>query len=97
MGKGDKKTKRGKIFKNSYGKLRMKKKTVNRKLNSKSLDSQDQIHVQTIINKKTGEKLISIRQKDTFELVDPIKLYGDYSVSSICSKCFLDSDLPCPG
>jgi len=92
MGKGDKKTKRGKIFKNSYGKLRMKKKTANRKLNAKSLDSQDEIHVQTIIYKKTGEKLISIRQKDTFELVDPIKFYGDYSVTSHMIKSGIPKD-----
>jgi ribosomal small subunit protein bTHX len=82
MGKGDKKTKRGKIFKKSFGKLRMKKKQINPSSISKKTDTNDQILVRTILNKKTGEKLVSIRQKDTFELVDPIKYYGDYYVTS---------------
>ncbi|NDV43111.1 30S ribosomal protein THX [Flagellimonas sediminis] len=74
MGKGDRKTRKGKIFNSSFGKKRPRKK----ELHENKIQGDEPKLVSTFIfNKKTGETLISFRGEDIIKPVDPVKYYKD--------------------
>ncbi len=80
MGKGDKKTKRGKIYKGSYGNCTRKKKRKRILRNTISLTNENIMIFKKIFNKKTGEALFSFSEHDTIESVDPVRHYKDFFV-----------------
>lgn len=82
MGKGDIKTRRGKIFRGTYGKLRprKRKKMTNRGRNLKN-KYEDLIRISTITNRKTGESIRMVSQPDEFVTKEPRKYYRDVKVT----------------
>ena len=82
MGKGDMKTRRGKIFRGTYGKLRprKKKKMGNRGRNIKNR-YEDLVRITTITNKKTGESIRMVQQPEEFVTKEPRKYYRDVKVT----------------
>lgn len=77
MGKGDKKTRKGKLFNGSYGKKRPRKKK-SRKIKNQSNDSK--MIFTKIFNKKTGEALFKFSDQNIVESVDPVKYYKDFFI-----------------
>jgi len=82
MGKGDMKTRRGKICRGTYGKLRPRKKGSSATIGTHHKSKKENVvRITTITDKKTGESVRMVRQPDEFVTKEPRKYYRDVKVT----------------